>query len=905
MILGFLESVNNYMTDYSKEILAVEKASINQLTEVVRYPSLMKEAIPFQFITNSVTELTNTIKCNTDMEDFYTNIYTSPLIGTVPTSIPILDVDEIQDIKPAYLKQFVDKIPNLINQAINGKLSKGAFLKYTTSEYVSNLRKQVVVTKLPKYVKDSDLVNLDNRQVCTVDSNFISGTILPLIRTMNASLKDISKESSVLINTVEECVVDINANITAYNKLRIEKKLTIQTARYVDFVLTSLINVFISTTKYVIGCFIRKVSAYKYNLQEFARLKETLMRYFPDGESIMHESVLDGVNDFRDEDIVHDLINGNSDFLTSVNERIENYFNDKILNLEFETGEKLYQDNFPYDEKPYHQIFMMFNTIHKGLVILKQELNDPDVPMEEIKEKSGLSMTYTNTFSSVLNQISDVSYYTSYEDAKDTDVYSSILNEMKETAEELIKYGKIAKGIYQEIISIKSAIENNVNNQYENIERNKETIELLKDLNKSYRDFLLLLGREILNRYENIEVELGAREEKIKVDPVSIDNTDYISATNECVIELNEISNEYMIESAYQELQRDIYFADMKMKSYFEADQNTSGTQPTVNNGQQSGNTTNNNTSQPTSNTSQQSNQQNSATKVTVNDNSAESGGSGNGNGGGRNTVDQGFMQKIIEKIKAFINTIKDKISKAISTNKANSKWLATNKDALLKRSYVNVSVNILPYQEQSPIQIVDKVIGTVNGLDKKKVIAMDANKIESEIFNGIGLSSVQMDNKDAALGEKLTQCIKIGNQKLQAVTYANSELGQQIPKMIEYCEKYYNGFDKDITTATDKINSTIDQFGKKMQEAGSEQDKSPEGSSLQGNITKISTCMTTLIGSCTNAARDRANDYMTVLNSLVPKNKPADNNQQNDQNNDDQQKQQNDQKNQDNSEGA
>lgn len=904
MILGFLESVNNYMTDYSKEILAVEKTSINQLTEVVRYPSLMKEAIPFQFIINSVTELTDTIKCNTDMEDFYTNIYTSPLIGTVPTSIPILDVDEIQDIKPAYLKQFVDKIPNLMNQAINGKLSKGAFLKYTTSEYVGNLRKQVVVTKLPKYVKDSDLVNLDNRQVCTVDSNFISGTILPLIRTINASLKDISKESSVLINTVEECVVDINANITAYNKLRIEKKITIQTARYVDFVLTSLINVFVSTTKYVIGCFIRKVSAYKYNLQEFARLKETLMRYFPDGESIMHESVLDGVNDFRDEDIVHDLINGNSDFLTSVNERVENYFNDKILNLEFETGEKLYQDNFPYDEKPYHQIFMMFNTIHKGLVILKQELNDPDVPMEEIKEKSGLSMTYTNTFSSVLNQISDVSYYTSYEDAKDTDVYSSILNEMKETAEELIKYGKIAKGIYQEIISIKSAIENNVNNQYENIERNKETIELLKDLNKSYRDFLLLLGREILNRYENIEVELGTREEKIKVDPVSIDNTDYISVTNECVIELNEISNEYMIESAYQELQRDIYFADMKMKSYFEADQNTSGTQPTVNNGQQSGNTATNNTSQPTSNTSQQSNQQNSATKVTVNDNSAESGGSGNGNGGGGNTVDQGFIQKIIEKIKAFINTIKDKISKAISTNKANAKWLATNKDALLKRSYVNVSVNILPYQEQSPIQIVDKVIGTVNGLDKKKVIAMDANKIESEIFNGIGLSSVQMDNKDAALGEKLTQCIKIGNQKLQAVTYANSELGQQIPKMIEYCEKYYNGFDKDITAATDKINSTIDQFGKKMQEAGSEQDKSPEGSSLQGNITKISTCMTTLIGSCTNAARDRANDYMTVLNSLVPKNKPADNNQQNDQNNNDQQKQQ-DEKNQDNSEGA
>ena len=904
MILGFLESVNNYMTDYSKEILAVEKASINQLTEVVRYPSLVKEAIPFQFITNSVTELADVIKCNTDMEDFYTNIYTSPLIGTVPTSIPILDVDEIQDIKPAYLKQFVDKIPNLMNQAINGKLSKGAFLKYTTSEYVCNLRKQVVVTKLPKYVKDSELVNLDNRQVCTVDSNFISCTILPIIRTANVLLKDISKESSLLINTVEECVVDINATITAYNKLRIEKKLTIQTARYVDFVLTSLINVFVSTTKYVIGCFIRKVSSYKYNLQEFARLKETLMRYFPEGESIMDESVLDGVNDFRDEDIVHDLINGNSDFLTSVNERIENYFNDKILNLEFETGEKLYQDNFPYDEKPYHQIFMMFNTIHKGLVILKQELNDPDVPIEEIKEKSGLSMTYTNTFSSVLDQISDVSYYTSYEDAKDTDVYSSILNEMKESAEELIKYGKIAKGIYQEIISIKSSIENNVNNQYENIERNKETIELLKDLNKSYRDFLLLLGRAILNRYENIEVELGVREEKIKVDPVSIDNTDYISVTNECAIELNEISNEYMIESAYQELQRDIYFADMKMKSYFEADQNTNGTQPTVNNGQQSGNTTNNNSSQPTSNTSQQSNQQNNATKVTINDNSAESGGSGNSNGGGGNTVDQGFMQKIIEKIKAFTNTIKDKISKAINTNKANTKWLAANKDALLKRSYVNVSVNILPYQEQSPIQIVDKVIGTVNGLDKKKVIAMDANKIESDIFNSIGLSSVQMDNKDAALGEKLTQCIKIGNQKLQAVTYANSELGQQIPKMIEYCEKYYNGFAKDITAATDKINSTIDQFSKKMQQAGSEQDKSPEGSSLQGNITKISTCMTTLIGSCTNAARDRANDYMTVLNSLVPKNNPADNNQQNDQNNNDQQKQQDEQK-QDNSEGA
>ena len=61
---------------------------------------------------------------------------------------------------------------------------------------------------------------------------------------------------------------------------------------------------------------------------------------------------------------------------------------------------------------------------------------------------------------------------------------------------------------------------------------------------------------------------------------------------------------------------------------------------------------------------------------------------------------------------------------------------------------------------------------------------------------------------------------------------------------------------------------------------------------------------MPILSGSGANAARDLVYDYMTVLNSLVPKNKPADNNQQNDQNNNEQQKQQDEQK-QDNSEGA
>lgn len=832
----------------------------------IPYPTLRDELIPVKFMDDSIDKLKSLVLGSSELDEFFSKIYVSDEITSVPLTIPIMDVGEIKAIKPQYLTQFIENASTLIGEAMNKKIDINTITKKLDNIYVNNLKKQIVDSSLPDYIKDKDLVGFDKKSIISVTPTYITMTILPFLRSLNHQLKVFTKESSMIKETVSNNIVTLQEYLNTCNRLNQENNKNVKT---VNALVQTLIATFMKACKYMIACFIRKVTIYIYNLQEYYKVRDTLLRYFPGGENtFLHESVLDGKDTFRDEDIVHSLINGNADFLTSVNDRLYRTFYDYLEEEKRESDEEIVIEDIPYDETSYKKILVMFHTILKELQTFSEQLKDPDTPIQDIQSKSGFDITFTDQFSDIIYSINDLDYYTSYEDATRYDIYCSILNELDSTKGELVKYGEIAKSLFDFLTKIKNDIRDNVNDMYENHERNKETLFLIDDIDKNYRQFLLMMGRALLSRYKNIEDQLTKEKSEVGFDSLTLDFEDYVNEAYKMEIDLQEDLFKDKLNQFYESFLS--IMNDKTMQSiYMEAEAQA---QPQQGQQQQAGQQGNQNA---------QANNGGSTTKVTIQDNNTETQSSASGGGAKINTD---FVTKLIEKIRAFNKSVLDKILKAMNTTKGNVDWLKNNKDGLLKRSYTNVSVNILPYDDSiDPLSQMDAVLNNVKSLQKKVVTTTKNEDIEALVFKGMNLKGVPTNTKDAGLSERLSQYLKINTNKLEAVQVKDGDLGGRIPKMIGYCEKYYGSFSKELESKAKEVETSVDQFTKNMLAEG-DAGQPPEGSSLQQNVTTICNYVNILTGACINAAKDKANDYMTVLNALAPKVKPAEQNTQNNQ---------------------
>lgn len=855
MIATFLESFNENIMNITTENYDMMKKYITESINV-NMNVMNEKIIPFKPLDDSVARLTDLCQNLDELESFYSKIYVSEKLNSIPMTIPVLDVSEISVIKPKYLSQFAAKSANMIENCISGKMSRNDIAKITDEKYVKNLKKQIVVSNLPDYVTDKELVTVDTRTVHTVDSNFISTNILPFIRTMKLFLKSTIKLSAEIKTAMADGVNSINSYITTFNRLKGEGK--IENINNANLLMVSLLTTFLNLSKYTIACFIRMCSAHSYNLQEYIKLKESIKGYYPEGEHALHESVLDGIDDFRDEDFVHQLVNGSADPILSANQRIARTYKDFIEENNMLNGLSQINTDIPYDENIYKSIGMMFKTIGTSLKTFYDLLQNPDTPIQDIKEKSGLSVPFPIQFESILNNISDISFYTEYDNAEKKDVYGSIINELEKTQKILSNYGGASRVIFNHIKSIKDSVDSNINNQYENDERNKETLLFLDEVEKNYRDFLLMFSKSLMKRYHALEANLKCSDNTDEIHMAfESDYNDYLEMAKSTNIELQENLNSFKMNVLYESFK-----VDMDKSRYFVEADNT----------QQ--NATNTTTAPTTNQNNQTQNDNQNSTKPTITDNSGESSEGQSSSGG--NKVEKSFIEKVIEKVRNFIQSLITKITKAINENKGNLKWLQYNKEGLQNRSYNNVSVNMLPYNKGvDVIGFIDGIITNLKGMDKTRVGSAkkkdDATKL---LFgNQFNINSIKMEG-EVSIGAKITQYLKIGYEPLKTVPLSNGALKEQIPEMITFCENYYNTYVNTIKTKTDEMLSALDEFCNKMVGEIPQNGNEKDNASMQEKITAISSTVNAVVGAATNAMKDRANDYMTVLNSLSPKTK-------------------------------
>lgn len=876
----------NFITECNKNINEFKKNSIESLDlikEGVEFNFLppIKNFIPEGYISSQLGVLDAVADRIPELEDFFSSIYSNTDFEKSPSATtPVFDVNEIKEFKPQYLTQFVSHIGKLIQSVINEKKSDLHIEELSNSNKILiSLKKSLVSSNLPDYVKDKDFIKFDNKIVVPVNSSYIQTTLLPFLRGFDIEYNSIKKTAVLLISTIDNNIKTLTSYSETLNELSNKNKIsdeqTLYKLTYIAY------SIFLEASKYMLGCFMRKVYIYTSNIKEYGVLKDQLMLSFNNGADVLHESVfesvLDGSYEFRDEDVVINMLDGRCDLTDSIIDRIYTKFKDYLLELRGrKIGDSLHSlidveiENSGFDLSLYKNMLEMEGKLASSLEKLVVLSRDCVLSLDEILKDCGLTDKLHHTYSEMFDEITDVSMYIN--DQK-YDTCLSILNELRYGKKFMAKFSNNMEGIYAVFSDLKKDISINDNDEFENHERNNDEMTFLDSFDKDLRQFILDLSRSYISRLRNIEDILISNDSSLSsIDPAPEDleqTDDYLCRALEENLDIDYGYNESVISNSCDKVARNILYRKTKspMISLFTE---------VTNNNQNSNNGNSNNQNGGNSNASNNSgnstNSNNNSTKPVVTDNSNNGNNNQNSNNGNNNGTNT--FKNIADKVSSFINDIVSKISDQIQSlvNNGHLEFIKNNKDALLKRSYSNVQISILRYTDIDYIKIINDCKTQLQSFKGNPSIIQDKN-IDNMMFKSIPMANIDTSLKT---NEKINIALKSNTGKLEVVNIANGELGELIPKMISYCEDYYNNFGNNLKSAINDLNETLNQIS---QNTSSNNSNNSNGDETFKILQHIGTNINTLTGVIANVARDREKDYYSVLKSLAPSKKETKNN--------------------------
>ena len=851
-------------------------------TKKVALKSVNMGIVPITYLQDQIDVWSEVLKRKDELDEFFSNIYNNTDFNTsLATTIPIYDVSEVRGVKPQYLVQYVNKSIKILNDAVSGK--NVDVVTFCSDKELDSLKRSLVPSRLPDYLDDNQILRFDNRRVVQVNSSYITGTLLPFIRSSEYEKKNTVQNANDCVDAVERCINYINDAGTALD--RVSDRITNRNACYKIF--TRLTSNFLHASKYMIAGLMRKIYIYTANMKEYCGLKDGLIDTFQNGADILHESVIDGSYDFRDEDIVVTALKGRSDITDAVIDRIFSKFRSYLSEYQpREFGDDLHSlidvqiENAPFDIQLYKALLNMEKTIFDMIRSIIASSDNSELSIEDIQSEAGLNQSILTTFANVLMLINRTNAYDLVDGVSEYDRCMSILNELEYGKKFFVKFNRNMKIIYDDFSEFKKSIQRNDNDKFENHERNKEEILFLEAFEKDLRQLLLQLGRDYLSRLMSLEDILihneselsGTAPEQLDIDCAEDYISDALSANEDMdtsVIEAMSADMLYNFEKAFYEnatiASPILFFEDGEQP----AQNQNGGTPGGDTNNNQNGNQTGTNTSQ-----------NNTSPKPSVVDNS-------NGNQNNNSEKKTGALGNVIQALKNFISNITQKITNAITKGKANLAWVEENEDALRKRSYSNISINVVPYAENiSYSELIGNCAREINSWKSNPVGKTEEQVMQKMLKN---MPSALTKSKDGSWNDSLVNGLKYGKGKVgETVTYSNAAIVAEVGKMIDYCKNYYTRFNKDIENSTDSLLQAVSDLEKR----NPDNKKVGNGMSAEETITFMLKMSTTLTGIIANVARDRVNDYLSILRDLVPNNKKKNNNQnnnqqQNNQNND------------------
>lgn len=928
------EDTNDILFEYDKNSFNVNYAiSLNRKVTNFIIEDIDKNLV-LRVLQRSANYINDIEVDSYALSEFISSILNSDKVDAAKLRMIDLTAKDNVSFKPQYLTDAISDIRFNIDRYLNGTLKSSDLKKKILDavKYNTVLRKRTVSGAKDYYASPKDLAKYDDEPEVYVTSQYLSSVVIPFI-------KSCPKTKKALVNDINDITTSINSVYTEIKKLTddissllTDSELSKNQLSIITTYSYNYIRAIIDTCSFLAFSMLKKAHVFEARVTSCQNMYDQFVNIFNSSIPIVEsggyasrvisgtdthtitENFLDGQNDVYSE-LAHNIMEYHIGFVSSRipdNTFFSSSVNVNISNKDAAEFVKAISDEYTYDKFIYDNITKSYIEISNGLDIIAKNSDDYLMIFDELIEKSGFLLTLTDRFSNIINSIEDTSdYATSDIDIGDSgqkmDTYFRILADISSYPDNTKAIAETAHDVKEKLDYVNDIVGRKKNGELAYSEAMNELKIFMESLEEQFVEYtrkivrgLYLRLKSLANKADMCIDNLSGADGNTNPNPLDTldfdNNEDYTEESDFSFIDLKEDIHNLVMERLYREYCAEREYAETGFRIIYEADT------PTTPNGQNNSNggNTNGNTAGNGAN-----NNQNTKVTVTDGDNTTSSSATG---------INQAVLQKIIQGCKKWITDLINKFTSSVNRLKgANLQWIEQNKEYLTTRSYANVSVQILPYENMSPEKITNDLAtlaNNINSINRAELVnnLKSEDDIKKKIFSFV--QGLQVGNNALDFATYITNYYKVGTNDLTDKTYVNNQVKTLVVEQaIPFCTQYYNTFFQEITNKCKDVESAFEkllnnvkdtnmnesafdifgngniyteadapQNGQQQTGQGNNNDKGP---SMYNKCMMAFNDVKKFTGAVLNSVRDRNNDYFKVLKSLVPANANKNNNNQ------------------------
>lgn len=829
-----------------------------------------------------------------EIDSYAISEFVSKILGSgrvESTKLTMNDINSTNEIimKPQYLTEAVMEYKTVINNIATGKYDAGKVkgICDNIGTYTTILKKRAVVSNIDVNLTPKDMLKYDAPKKVDVTTKYLEDVVIPFLQDVPKKKKalglDISNVNSNVRNTISalyRLVDDVTTGVNLNKVDDTKKKLMMQYT-------FNQVRAILEAVSYMTFVAMRKVHQFEDSVVECQNVYNALTLSFNDAMTLIEAGAFDDkvISATDASNIAEKLVDGSNDVFAELAHNIIEYHKGYISTWASDVTDVTGTDSesvistvlskTEYRRTVYNDIVKAYIEIGNGLDILAKNCDDYLAIFDQLVKKAGFVLELNDRFHNEIEALYDLSYYGLADidignNGEKTTVYHTILSEINDYPDITSQIAKAARVIMIKTEYVEDLFNAKKNGELAYSETMNELKMFLDTFKDQFRNMNVSIVKGLYMRLKRLAAKADDCLDNVNSTPESDLYTadDFFEEAVLAEVDIADSLNDLVMETLLKEYCAEREFLERGVRLVYEAE----------------GDATPANTPATGS----------SNVKVQVTDNSGEASSAAkdtaNANKTGAAKAISDWFKKISEWFKDMITKFNDVIGRSAAKN---TKWLAENKEGLLNRSYSNVEIQILPYDQMPHSNVsadIGKLTANVNAMTAQNMKNIGSyENLRSKLIN----FGPKFNNNDK---DQITiaNYYKVGNKPLQTVPYANGVIKTLITDtMIPYCESFYTTYKDEITKQLTAVSNAMETISKTyvtecvneisnlsiITEAEAAQTQTTNTQNAETSLTTkaswLSKCVQTYSGAVMNSIRDRNNDYFKVLYALAPK-KPA-----------------------------
>lgn len=774
------------------------------VTEMMSAALISKAELQTEMIDQCVENLKNMVIGVPEMAEFFGNIRNALALKNIPITTKVYNTALIEKIRPQYLMQISTEITVNIDRFLKGSVSMDDIERqyFNNDAYLINCKKQMVKTSIPYDLDPKALAKYDASVLVDVNETYITANIIPFLGNVPNYIKETEVLAANTNSSISSAYETVSAVLATVDNLFKAEKISINQYRKLNKYLYKIVRIFMRAVSYLTFAVIKKITIISASIKAYKDLQTKILNYFPEGDDILHESVIDG--NFDDIDygtVVNEVIQNDASILLSLysagaNKAID--FMTYAYGSDVENPEGLIRteiESNPYSKIPYDAAREVVSATIASLNSIRENAKDPAMPCDDIVAKSGLESDIVGRFSSLISKIESTSEYdnllhSNFDEEDKRRVYFMILHELTDgniTIPDIVSKSALMFTTFKDL---KHDLDHGDVSQFGNIETSKELFDFVSNLEPAIRQLILSIFRALIGRVKSLTVIVTEVENDIAgnsdvLNAYGESTDDFDDLLIESTDELNNLFNEIEFKEYLMEYTKVRTFYETGMRVVFEDGLNTTS----------GGTSTNKSNTTNTANTTDKKGQVKEK------------------------------IQGIIKAIQNFFEKSKKMVQDAVNgvAGKQNYNALLNHRAEIENRNFSSVTINVLPYEKHmsfdqmcSDTEKVTNQIGTIT-VDQLKAFKTEAD-LQGYLFSSLDKTAVDKIKSNGAL-DTLKAYYKVGTANVELMPYKGAEAKALTPIMIDYCIDYYNPngagakLSKDMESLSVKCEEKLNSF--------------------------------------------------------------------------------------------